>query len=60
MVELKTGAEIDAMSAAGAVVAEALRAVVQHAAPGRSTAELDKVASDVLARVEAWRAGRLR
>jgi methionyl aminopeptidase len=50
MVELKTEAEIDAMAAAGAVVAEALRAVVEHAKPGRTTAELDKVAADVLAR----------
>ena len=38
------------MAAAGAVVAEALRAVVEHAKPGRSTAELDMVAADVLAR----------
>ena len=50
MVELKTSAEIDAMAAAGAVVAEALTAVVEHASPGRSTAELDRVAADVLAR----------
>ena len=50
MVELKTEAEIEAMAAAGAVVAEALRAVVGHAAPGRSTAELDQVAAQVLAR----------
>ena len=34
MVELKTEAEIEAMAAAGAVVAEALRAVVEHARPG--------------------------
>jgi methionyl aminopeptidase len=50
MVELKTDAEIAAMAAAGAVVAEALRAVVEHAKPGQSAAELDKVAADVLAR----------
>ena len=50
MVELKTSAEIDAMAAAGAVVAEALTAIVQHAGPGRSTADLDRVAADVLAR----------
>jgi len=49
VVELKTSAEIDAMAAAGAVVAEALTAVVEHASPGRSTAELDRVAADVLA-----------
>jgi methionyl aminopeptidase len=53
MVELKTESEIEAMSAAGAVVAEALRAVIEHAAPGCSTAELDKVAADVLARHSA-------
>jgi methionyl aminopeptidase len=50
MVELKTEAEIDAMRAAGAVVAEALRAVVAHAAPGRTTTDLGRVAADVLAR----------
>jgi methionyl aminopeptidase len=50
MVELKTEAEIEAMAAAGAVVAEALRAVIDHAKPGRTTADLDKVADDVLAR----------
>jgi methionyl aminopeptidase len=50
MVELKTEAEIEAMAAAGAVVAEALRAVIEHATPGRTTADLDKVAADVLAR----------
>lgn len=50
MVELKTGPEVDAMAEAGAVVAEALRAVAAHAAPGRSTADLDEVAADVLAR----------
>jgi methionyl aminopeptidase len=50
MVELKTQIEIEAMAAAGAVVAEALRAVVEHAQPGQSTADLDKVAAEVLAR----------
>ncbi|MDT5324418.1 MAG: methionyl aminopeptidase [Mycobacterium sp.] len=50
MVELKSEAEIEAMAAAGAVVAEALRAVVDQAKPGRTTADLDKVAADVLAR----------
>ena len=50
MVELKTVAEIDAMAAAGAVVAEALRAVATHAKPGQAIAELDSVAADVLAR----------
>jgi methionyl aminopeptidase len=50
MVEFKTESEIEAMAAAGAVVADALRAVVEHASPGRTTADLDKVAADVLAR----------
>jgi methionyl aminopeptidase len=50
MVELKTQSEIEAMRAAGAVVAEALRAVVAHAGPGRSTKDLDDVAAAVLAR----------
>jgi methionyl aminopeptidase len=50
MVELKTESEIEAMAAAGAVVAEALRAIVEHARPGHTTADLDKVAADVLAR----------
>src|SRR6478609_2147598 len=50
MVELKTTSEIDSMAAAGAVVAEALRAVVTHAKPGQPIAELDSVAADVLAR----------
>ncbi len=38
------------MAAAGAVVAEALSAVAEHARPGMKTAELDAVAADVLAR----------
>jgi methionyl aminopeptidase len=50
MVALKSGSEIDAMRAAGAVVAEALRAVVAHARPGRSTKDLVAVAAEVLAR----------
>jgi methionyl aminopeptidase len=50
MVELKSEAEIEAMAAAGAVVAEALRAVVGHATLGCTTAELDAVAAEVLAR----------
>jgi methionyl aminopeptidase len=50
MVELKTAAEIEAMAAAGAVVAEALRAVAEHAKPGQAVADLDSIAADVLAR----------
>jgi methionyl aminopeptidase len=49
MVELKTEAQVEAMAAAGAVVAEALRAVAEHARPGQSTTELDTVAAEVLA-----------
>jgi methionyl aminopeptidase len=50
MVELKNESQIQAMAAAGAVVAEALRAVIGHAEPGRTTADLDEVAAEVLAR----------
>jgi methionyl aminopeptidase len=50
MAELKTESQIDAMAAAGAVVAEALRAVMDNAKPGRTTADLDAVAAEVLAR----------
>ena len=49
MVELKSEEQIEAMRAAGAVVAEALRAVVAHAAPGRTTRDLDAVAAEILA-----------
>lgn len=49
MVELKTDTEINQMAAAGAVVAEALRAVIAHAEPGRTTRDLDAVAAEVLA-----------
>ena len=49
MVELKTEAEVEAMAAAGAVVAEALRAVARHARAGQPTTDLDKVAAGVLA-----------
>lgn len=50
MVELKTEAEIESMAAAGAVVAEALRTVSDHARPGMPTTQLDTVAAGVLAR----------
>ncbi len=50
MVELKTGAEIDAMAHAGAVVAEALREVVECAKPGMTSLDLDRVAAGVLTR----------
>ena len=48
MVELKTPGEIDAMRAAGCVVADALAAVRDAAAPGVRLDELDLVARDVL------------
>jgi methionyl aminopeptidase len=48
-VELRSDHEIAAMAEAGAVVGEALRAVMASAAPGLSTADLDEIASDVLA-----------
>lgn len=48
MVELKTPGEIQAMRAAGRVVAQALEAVRAHAAVGTRLAELDQVARSVL------------
>jgi methionyl aminopeptidase len=48
MVELKTPGEIEAMAAAGAVVARALAATRAAAAPGVSLVELDEVAREVL------------
>src|SRR6478609_5348816 len=50
MVELKTRAEIDSMADAGAVVAEALRVVIEQAKAGMTTIDLDRIAADVLAR----------
>jgi len=50
VVELKTRAEIDSMADAGAVVAEALRTVIEQAKPGMTTLDLDRIAADVLAR----------
>ena len=48
MVELKTPSEIEAMRAAGRVVARALAAVRAQAAVGTTLAELDEVARGVL------------
>ncbi|CCH31564.1 type I methionyl aminopeptidase [Actinosynnema sp. NPDC047251] len=48
MIELKTPAELDAMRAAGLVVADALAAVRDHARIGVSLLELDEVAADVI------------
>ena len=49
MVEVKSPAEVDAMHAAGRVVAAALAAVRERAAVGVSLQELDGVAREVLA-----------
>ena len=49
MIELKTPAEIDAVAAAGSVVARVLAAVRAHAAVGVTTAELDVLARDLIA-----------
>lgn len=49
MVELKTPEEIALMREAGRVVAHALEAARQAAAPGRTTADLDRVAAKVIA-----------
>lgn len=48
-VELKDGAQVRAMRAAGLVVADALAAVRSALAPGRTTADLDAVAARVIA-----------
>ncbi len=47
-VPARSGGELDAMAAAGAVVASALRAVQQAAAVGVSTQDLDEVAEAVI------------
>ncbi|CAA0117492.1 Methionine aminopeptidase 1 [Mycolicibacterium vanbaalenii] len=48
VVAQRTAGELDAMAAAGALVAAALRAVHQAAAPGVSTHDLDQVAESVI------------
>ncbi len=48
MIELKTPGEIDAMAAAGAVVARALAATRRASRPGVRLTELDEVAREVL------------
>jgi methionyl aminopeptidase len=53
VVEIKTPGEIDAIHAAGRVVADVLAAARAYAAPGVSLAELDEAARDVLARAGA-------
>jgi methionyl aminopeptidase len=49
MVEIKTPGEVDAVRAAGRIVARALSAVRKHANPGTRLSELDEVARSVLA-----------
>ena len=53
MVEIKTAGEIDAIGAAGRVVAEILAAARAAAAPGVALSELDAAAREVLARAGA-------
>jgi methionyl aminopeptidase len=53
MVEYKTPGEVDAMHAAGQVLARILAAVRDQAAPGVQLAELDATARDVLAEARA-------
>lgn len=48
MVEIKTPGEVDAVRAAGKIVAQALSAVREHAKPGIRLSELDQVARSVL------------
>ncbi|GAA4844358.1 type I methionyl aminopeptidase [Saccharopolyspora rosea] len=47
-IELKSAGEIEAMRAAGLVVARALAEVTAHAKPGVSTGELDEIAEQVI------------
>lgn len=47
-IELKSPAEIDAMRAAGALVARTLSAVTEAARPGVSTGELDELAEETI------------
>ncbi len=53
MVEIKTAAEIQAMRAAGRVVAQILAAVHDQAKAGMRLTELDEIARDVLAQAGA-------
>src|SRR5580693_1370884 len=53
MVEIKTAAEIQAMRAAGQVVAQILAAVRAEAKAGTRTADLDEAAREVLAQADA-------
>src|ERR1044072_4227890 len=48
VVAQRSAGELDAMAAAGALVAQALRAVREAAAPGVSTKDLDDIAESVI------------
>ena len=48
VVPQRSADELDAMAAAGALVAKALRAVQQAATPGVSTLDLDTIAESVI------------
>ncbi|OBJ39843.1 type I methionyl aminopeptidase, partial [Mycolicibacterium mucogenicum] len=48
VVPQRTPGELDAMAAAGSLVASALKAVREAAAPGMSTLELDQIAESVI------------
>ena len=48
VVPQRTAAELDAMAAAGAVVAAALRAAREAAVPGATTHDLDQIAESVI------------
>jgi methionyl aminopeptidase len=54
VVEIKTAGEIEAMRAAGQVVAQILAAVQDQARAGMRTAELDEAAREVLAKAGAY------
>lgn len=52
-VTLKSARELDLMRKAGQIVAEALAAMAEQVAPGVTTAELDAIAAEVIARHDA-------
>jgi methionyl aminopeptidase len=48
VIEIKSHGELEAMRAAGIVVARALRLIAEHVKPGVSTAELDEIAETTI------------
>ena len=48
MISLKSQQELDVIGRAGTIVARVLEAVREHVAPGVSTAELDRIAEDLI------------